>query len=903
MWFTETNAYKIARVDPTSGTIREFDSCRGPEGIVSAGGYLWVSCYLDHDVAKVDTAGDIVATLPLGIAPAQMGLGLDGNLWLGSPDGGGISRLTLSGVETRFSTHGGAVIGWPAVGPDGDVWFSDPGANEVGTVTGSSAQGAPEAVTGYAPTGATAGYDGMAAGPDGRLWVAEGATGKLAAISPRPPGTPPGGNGGGAGPPGTGGGGTPPTPVADAGDLTFAASWAGIGKRNGLQSDQQATQFFAPSRSGGLTSVRLYLARTQTAQGGGGGKLGLATGGGLAKPAGGVIATSRPSGLVVTISGVDADGRPGTQLATTTLADTSIPASAIDKFQWVDVDLPMPVHVTAGSHYAITASAPDGWGYLWAYADTSQKAVYPIGSGTLDANGTWSTSSQPLTFSTNLVPATTGPATPTLGWNPPTDIPYGLRLGPGQLDVVATDATGNPLTGTTTYVPAAGTVLDPGPHMLSATFEPTDTADYGPATAGTGINVNPVPLSFDTADTAAATTASPFTFTAVVVGAASETITESGALPDGVAFKDNGDGTATLSGTPAKGSAGTYPLHLVARTGTDSVDQAFSLTVANPPAPGFAAGTKVTTSTIQASGFTVAWTAPSWSGTAYIDHYSVQVAPTGTGAWKEAARTTGTVAALDGLVPATAYDVQVVPVDDFGDGGVAAAGSATTAAGPGFAAGSDKLSFFDVGNFGFTASWPYVAPGTGAVHIDHYDVLVQGPDDKAPRKLATALAGGTTVSIPTGLIPGTTYTVTVQPVDNLGTSSGHAATGTVTMFPPPGFPDSANTLEFPKTTQGGFTVKIPQFGYISDDWIHHFDIEVKGPGESAWRTVGRLNVTDGLTSVVTGLDPNTTYSVQVVPIDSVGVAGSPASGTVTTAKPAPSNLNGPVAAAAGEPAA
>ena len=44
-------------------------------------------------------------------------------------------------------------------------------------------------------------------------------------------------------------------------------------------------------------------------------------------------------------------------------------------------------------------------------------------------------------------------------------------------------------------------------------------------------------------------------------------LTETGALPSGVTFIDNGNGTATLAGTPAAGTGGTYPLTITAGNG------------------------------------------------------------------------------------------------------------------------------------------------------------------------------------------------------------------------------------------------------------------------------------------------------------------------------------------------
>ena len=50
------------------------------------------------------------------------------------------------------------------------------------------------------------------------------------------------------------------------------------------------------------------------------------------------------------------------------------------------------------------------------------------------------------------------------------------------------------------------------------------------------------------------------TFTVTTTGfPTATTLTETGALPAGVTFVDNGDGTATLAGTPAAGTAAATP--------------------------------------------------------------------------------------------------------------------------------------------------------------------------------------------------------------------------------------------------------------------------------------------------------------------------------------------------------
>ena len=75
------------------------------------------------------------------------------------------------------------------------------------------------------------------------------------------------------------------------------------------------------------------------------------------------------------------------------------------------------------------------------------------------------------------------------------------------------------------------------------------------------------------------------TFTVAATGLPVPDLAEVGPLPAGVTFKDNGDGTASLSGTPATGSAGAFAITIKASNGAlpDS-EQIFTLTVQPAPA-------------------------------------------------------------------------------------------------------------------------------------------------------------------------------------------------------------------------------------------------------------------------------------------------------------------------------
>ena len=71
------------------------------------------------------------------------------------------------------------------------------------------------------------------------------------------------------------------------------------------------------------------------------------------------------------------------------------------------------------------------------------------------------------------------------------------------------------------------------------------------------------------------------TFTVTTIGNFPPTLSETGPLPSGVTFVDNLNGTASLAGTPAAGTAGTYPLAITAANDVvPNATQDFTLTVA-----------------------------------------------------------------------------------------------------------------------------------------------------------------------------------------------------------------------------------------------------------------------------------------------------------------------------------
>ncbi|HEY3941295.1 MAG TPA: sigma-70 family RNA polymerase sigma factor [Acidimicrobiales bacterium] len=112
------------------------------------------------------------------------------------------------------------------------------------------------------------------------------------------------------------------------------------------------------------------------------------------------------------------------------------------------------------------------------------------------------------------------------------------------------------------------------------------TTSTTPATAGsTPPTTTPTsPPKFTSTGTVSFATGQPGTFTVRVSGSPTPALSEAGALPAGIVFTDQHNGTAVLGGTPGAGTAGTYSLSISATAAGRAVTQTLTLTVVSPPA-------------------------------------------------------------------------------------------------------------------------------------------------------------------------------------------------------------------------------------------------------------------------------------------------------------------------------
>ena len=81
-----------------------------------------------------------------------------------------------------------------------------------------------------------------------------------------------------------------------------------------------------------------------------------------------------------------------------------------------------------------------------------------------------------------------------------------------------------------------------------------------------------------------AKTGTAYSKTITAVGSPTPTLAETGTLPAGITFTDNGDGTATLAGTPAANAGGSYSITITATNTLGSSSETFTLKVDQPPA-------------------------------------------------------------------------------------------------------------------------------------------------------------------------------------------------------------------------------------------------------------------------------------------------------------------------------
>ena len=324
-----------------------------------------------------------------------------------------------------------------------------------------------------------------------------------------------------------------------------------------------------------------------------------------------------------------------------------------------------------------------------------------------------------------------------------------------------------PATGVMTGTPAAGT---------GGTYPITFTAHNGvgaDATQSFTLTVNQA-AAFTSQNSASFAVGTAGTFSVVVTGFPTPTLSESGTLPGVVGFVDNGNGTGKLSGTPAAGTGGTYPITFTAHNGVGAdATQNFTLTVDSLPS----VATNPLSQTVN-SGGSVTFTAAASGTPAPTVQWQVSV---GGGAFSNVPNATSTTLTFTTTFSQNGNKYQAVFTNSVGTATTTAATLTVTA--PDVTISKSHTGDFTVGSSGGVYTIKVTNTGTGPTTGN---VTVT---DNLPAVLAFVSGSGTNWSCTaTGQAVTCTYSGPAL------AAAGGNSTVTLTVSVAPGaFPSVTNT--------------------------------------------------------------------------------------------------------------
>jgi virginiamycin B lyase len=197
LWITEAAANIIGRVTPT-GAFTQFQLNLGfdPESITAGpDGAMWFTRFSNPEkeppgfIGRITTSGSVTQARSDGVQnPLGIVTGPDGNLWVTGTTNDVVAKVSTNFEITTFPVPGGAlnVPYMITVGPDRALWFTENGlsegfdsvaGNKIGRIT---TDGTIHQLTVPTPSSHPS---AIAPGPNGTLWFAEQAGGKLGHLS------------------------------------------------------------------------------------------------------------------------------------------------------------------------------------------------------------------------------------------------------------------------------------------------------------------------------------------------------------------------------------------------------------------------------------------------------------------------------------------------------------------------------------------------------------------------------------------------------------------------------------------------------------------------------------------------------------------------------------------------
>src|SRR5664280_499629 len=336
--------------------------------------------------------------------------------------------------------------------------------------------------------------------------------------------------------------------------------------------------------------------------------------------------------------------------------------------------------------------------------------------------------------------------------------------------VTVTNSTGTPVSVPITVPP--GTTV--GGTAFGSTYS-GELSTWTSLSAGTTTLTENVAPTITSANTATSIVGAPFSATVTTTGYPAPAITETGALPKGITFTDNGNGTATLAGTAASGSGGLYPITIMATSTSGTATQVFTLT--NAEAPTITSASTTSFSTGVAGTYTVTTTgypAPSLTESGTL--------PAGL-TFTDNGNGTATVAGTPATGTAGSYPVTISATNISGSTAkLALAVTVTASAAPVITSGA--TAYFTLNSGGAFAVSTTGAPAPAITEVGALPAGLTFTDlgNGSALLSGTPTATGTTtltVTAANGLTPNATQTLTVIVGQGPAITSAASATATV----------------------------------------------------------------------------------------------------------------------------
>jgi virginiamycin B lyase len=182
LWFCESKANQIAKIDARSGKIQEFKIPSGnaqcSTAVAGPDGNIWFTEWGTGKIGRIGTGGGF-EEYEIGnpnAGPAGITVGADRNLYFSMEGPSAIGKMSTSGklLGTYSTPTPGADPLVMAFGQGGLVWFAEGKIDSVASISPSGT------ITEYRTTDPHTNPSGITLGPGGVMWFAEKDASKIA---------------------------------------------------------------------------------------------------------------------------------------------------------------------------------------------------------------------------------------------------------------------------------------------------------------------------------------------------------------------------------------------------------------------------------------------------------------------------------------------------------------------------------------------------------------------------------------------------------------------------------------------------------------------------------------------------------------------------------------------------